>query len=106
MSRKGAMEYLKFVEIHEDNKGIGYECNSIEELINIIYDDFEKQFEKEQNANLKNEKAKSIIIDDLRRENTRLKKQLANNHHIECMCSFCKPIGEVNANQKTTTIQK
>ncbi len=64
------------------------------DLLNKIYDDFEKQFKKEQNANLENEKAKAIIIDDLRRENARLKKQLANNHHIECMCSFCKPVEE------------
>lgn len=28
----------------------------------------------------------------LQKENTRLKKQLANNHHIECSCSFCKPV--------------
>lgn len=40
-----------------------------------------------------------IIIDSLnedskllKKENTRLKKQLANNYHIECNCSFCKPI--------------
>lgn len=32
----------------------------------------------------------------LKKENTRLKKQLANNHHIECSCSFCKPVGENN----------
>ena len=27
----------------------------------------------------------------IQKENTRLKKQLANNHHTECNCSFCKP---------------
>ena len=30
----------------------------------------------------------------IQKENTRLKKQLANNHHIECSCSFCKPVDE------------
>lgn len=66
----------------------------IENLVVGIYDDFEKQFEKEQNANLENEKAKSIVIEGLRKENIRLKKQLASNHHIECSCSFCKPGNE------------
>jgi len=31
----------------------------------------------------------------MKKENIRLKKQLANNHHIECNCSFCKPVDEV-----------
>lgn len=42
-----------------------------------------------------------ILIDSLfenfeliKKENTRLKKQLADNHHVECMCSFCKPVYE------------
>ena len=30
----------------------------------------------------------------IKKENTRLKKQLASNHHIECSCSFCKPVNE------------
>ena len=30
----------------------------------------------------------------LKKENKRLKKQLANNHNIECSCSFCKPVDE------------
>lgn len=30
----------------------------------------------------------------LKKENTRLKKQLSSNHHIECSCSFCKPVDE------------
>lgn len=28
----------------------------------------------------------------IQKENIRLKKQLASNHHIECSCSFCKPV--------------
>ena len=28
----------------------------------------------------------------LQKENTRLKKQLSKGHHIECGCSFCKPV--------------
>ena len=30
----------------------------------------------------------------IQKENTRLKKQLSKNHHIECSCSFCKPVDE------------
>ena len=30
----------------------------------------------------------------LQKENTRLKKQLSKGHHIECSCSFCKPVDE------------
>lgn len=33
-------------------------------------------------------------LEELKKENTRLKKQLVNNHHIECSCSFCKPVNE------------
>ena len=29
-------------------------------------------------------------IKELKAEINRLRKQLANNHHIECCCSFCK----------------
>jgi hypothetical protein len=30
----------------------------------------------------------------LQKENTRLKKKLSKDHHIECGCSFCKPVYE------------
>lgn len=33
-------------------------------------------------------------IEILKKENTRLKKQLSKNHCIECGCSFCKPVYE------------
>lgn len=33
-------------------------------------------------------------IEILKKENTRLKKQLSKGHHIECSCSFCKPVDE------------
>lgn len=42
-------------------------------FIDKIYDDFEKD------------------LKDIHNQVSRLKKQLVNNHHIECMCSFCKP---------------
>ncbi len=35
---------------------------------------------------------KDIEIKELKKEINRLRKQLANNHHIECNCSFCKGI--------------
>lgn len=43
-------------------------------LINKIYDDFEKD------------------LKDINNQVSRLKKQLSKGHHIECSCSFCKPI--------------
>lgn len=33
-------------------------------------------------------------FEEIKKENIRLKKQLANNHHVECSCSFCKPVNE------------
>ncbi len=33
-------------------------------------------------------------FEEIKKENIRLKKQLANNHHTECNCSFCKPVNE------------
>ena len=43
-------------------------------LINKIYDDFEKD------------------LKDINNQVSRLKKQLSKDHHIECGCSFCKPL--------------
>lgn len=43
---------------------------------NKIYDDFEKD------------------LKEINNQVSRLKKQLAKDHHIECSCSFCKPVGE------------
>lgn len=31
-------------------------------------------------------------IESIKKEKTRLKKQLSKNHHIECSCSFCNPV--------------
>lgn len=31
---------------------------------------------------------------EARKEIVRLRYQLARNHHIECICSFCKPVNE------------
>ncbi len=33
-------------------------------------------------------------LEDVKKENTRLKKQLSKDHHIKCSCSFCKPVDE------------
>ena len=38
-----------------------------------------------------------LLVENLefyQKENTRLKKQLSKDHHIECSCSFCKPVDE------------
>lgn len=48
----------------------------INNLIDKIYDDFEKD------------------LKDINNQLSRLKKQLSKGHHIECGCSFCKPVGE------------
>ena len=48
----------------------------MDSFINKIYDDFEKD------------------LKGINNQVSRLKKQLANNHHIECSCSFCKPVDE------------
>lgn len=38
-----------------------------------------------------------LLVENLelyQKENIRLKKQLSKGHHIECSCSFCKPVDE------------
>ena len=45
-------------------------------IIDKIYDDFEKDLKEISN------------------QVSRLKKQLSKGHHVECSCSFCKPVGE------------
>lgn len=45
-----------------------------DKLIDVIFNEIEKEFSS------------------LQKENTRLKKQLSKDHHIECSCSFCKPV--------------
>ena len=47
---------------------------NVYELINNIYDDFEKD------------------LKDINNQVSRLKKQLSKGHNIECSCSFCKPL--------------
>ena len=47
---------------------------NVYELINNIYDDFEKD------------------LKGINNQLSRLKKQLSKGHHIECGCSFCKPV--------------
>ena len=52
----------------------GFECEMISNLIDKIYDDFEKD------------------LKDINNQVSRLKKQLSKDHHIKCSCSFCKPL--------------
>ena len=47
---------------------------NVYELINNIYDSFEKD------------------LKDINNQVSRLKKQLSKGHHVECSCSFCKPL--------------
>ena len=54
----------------------GFECEMISNLIDKIYDDFEKD------------------LKDINNQVSRLKKQLSKDHHVECICSFCKPVDE------------
>lgn len=35
-----------------------------------------------------------LDLKDINNQVSRLKKQLASNHHIQCSCSFCKPRDE------------
>ena len=96
MNREKFLEKLDDFDFDSFGKDNNFDNSEVYDVVkffaNKIYNDFEKQFEKEQNANLENEIAKSIIIEGLRKENTRLKKQLSKDHHIECSCSFCKPV--------------
>lgn len=60
----------------DEAKEIFYAADGSEledDLLDIIFNEIEKE------------------IKQLKNENARLKKQLANNHHMECNCSFCKP---------------
>lgn len=45
-------------------------------VIDKIYDDLEKD------------------LKDINNQVSRLKKQLSKDHHVECSCSFCKPVVE------------
>ena len=58
----------------------GFECEMISNLIDKIYDDFEKD------------------LKDINNQVSRLKKQLSKGHHIECSCSFCKPVDVIISN--------
>lgn len=58
---------------------------------NVVYDDDTDKYTRylKYDDKLINDAIKHF--EQLQKENIRLKKQLANNHHIECNCSFCKP---------------
>lgn len=50
--------------------------DNVNEVIDKIYDEFEKD------------------LKEINNQISRLKKQLSKNHHVECGCSFCKPVDE------------
>ena len=67
MTRYEAMEFDTF----SYNGDMDYiEESSVSQRIHQIYDELEL----------------------IKKENIRLKKQLSKDHHIECSCSFCKPL--------------
>lgn len=77
MNRKEAyFKFSKILSIDNDSKESYVNKSKYKDLINQIYDDFEKD------------------LKEINNQVSRLKKQLANNHHVECMCSFCNPLGE------------
>lgn len=77
MNRDEAKKLIKIENKETYPYGI---IDNADEVIDKIYDEFEKD--------LKN----------INNQVSRLKKQLVKGHHIECSCSFCKPVGELNAN--------
>lgn len=66
-----ALMILKDIKINKD--GLGLELHP-----NCVNDDIEQAI---------------LEIESIKKENTRLKKQLSKCH-IECGCSFCKPVYE------------
>lgn len=76
MTREEAKQILKEwypIKIEHIGDGEGVPAGAVLHNINSIFNYFENE------------------VKQLKNENVRLKKQLANNHHIECNCSFCKP---------------
>lgn len=82
MNREKAIKkiYIDYVANEEDCSEF-MNVDNVYSLINKIYDDFEKD------------------LKDIHNQVSRLKKQLANNHHIKCMCSFCKPVDNIGNNE-------
>ena len=75
MNRKEAyFEFSKIVSIDNDSKESYVHKSKYKDLIVKIYDSFEKD------------------LKDINNQVSRLKKQLSKGHHIECSCSFCKPV--------------
>lgn len=58
---------------------------AIEVLKNIANSSIDFGYEKDAIESIKE-------IESIKKENIRLKKQLSKGHHIECSCSFCKPV--------------
>lgn len=75
MNREDA-KVFKFINYNRIINSCIIDVNELNKHIDKIYDDFAKDLKEINNQVL------------------RLKKQLANNHHIECSCSFCKPVDE------------
>ena len=77
MNRRDAyIEFSKILMFDNDSKEAYVHKSKYKDLIVKIYDELEKD------------------LKDINNQVLRLKKQLANNHHIECSCSFCKPVNE------------
>lgn len=72
--------------------------NDLEHMV-LIFDEYSMIKTRDVTTKAILELKEAILkFKSIQKENTRLKKQLANNHHVECMCSFCKPVGENNTN--------
>lgn len=74
MNRKEAKQLIEIKNQEIYPYGI---VDNVDEVIDKIYDEFEKD------------------LKDINNQVLKLKKQLASNHHIEYSCSFCKPVNEL-----------
>ena len=59
---------------------------------NVIYDDDTDRYTRYLKYDDKLIDDAIKYLEELQKENIRLKKQLSKDHHIECSCSFCKPM--------------
>ena len=68
---------LKWYKADQKNPIIACIKDDFESIIKEVYNDFEKDLQEINNLL------------------SRLKKQLSKGHHLECGCSFCKPVDEL-----------